>query len=294
MEQAPESFLRLLCSEGIQGRLLTRSEAQGVPVEGQLAVLDSYDFDTAVMRRWSRHNTVVVIDDWARDYFDCDAVISYAPEHHPDSYHGRSGCRYLVGPEYALLHSAFFAQPARSRDQVRRVFLGFGGADGANATRVALEALDPLALEIDVVLGPAYAHAESLAAWRCRPGVSFHKNVEQAQLACLMSQADAAIVAGGGMSLELCAVGVPSMLVAVADNQVRSCEALADRGMALYAGRIEELRAGDLRSCASTFFARGDLRRHMRERMRSLFLTSGTARVSEALCELVAERRRIV
>ena len=297
IERAPESFRGLLARERIRERLLAHGEAAHVhgAIARQMVVLDGPDFDREVMRRWREGgNLVAVIDDWGRGFFDCDVVVSHGPQNRAESYRGQAGCRYLVGPEYALLHPAFFQQPARLRDEVRRVLVAFGGGDAGNLTRLALEALDDAGVKIDVVLGTAYPHVESLAAWRAARHIVFHQNLDQVELAALMARADAAVAAGGGMSLELCAVGVPTLLAAIADNQVQPCEAFAKRGMAAYCGRSDGMDPSRLRRAALEFFEAHGLRRRIEKRNRTIFLTSGVERVSHVLCELMIDRAREV
>jgi spore coat polysaccharide biosynthesis predicted glycosyltransferase SpsG len=51
-----------------------------------------------------------------------------------------------------------------------------------------------------------------------------------------MEWADAAISAAGGTAMELCCVGVPAVVIAIADNQQPVAAALAERGLAKSVG----------------------------------------------------------
>jgi UDP-2,4-diacetamido-2,4,6-trideoxy-beta-L-altropyranose hydrolase len=133
----------------------------------------------------------------------------------------------LLGPEYARLHPLV---PQRS--ELRRVLVFFGGVDPDNLSGRALEALlDPsLAdLVVDVVLGPHSPHrqvVEELVA--CRPHTKLHGPLPS--LAGLMARADLAIGAAGATTWERSCLRLPSLVVAIAANQLPFAEALDQAG----------------------------------------------------------------
>jgi len=96
------------------------------------------------------------------------------------------------------------------------------------------------------------------------------------------------------MSLELCAAGVPALLVAIADNQVRPCEAMARLGMATYCGLSAGIDARRLRDATTEFFHSQDLRRHIQEYNRTVFVTPGGSRIGHELREGMDRKSREV
>ena len=75
----------------------------------------------------------------------------------------------------------------------------------------------------------------------------------------LMLRADLAIVAGGSTSWERCCLGLPSIAISVADNQLLASQALADHGYQIYLGTSEYVTektiADAIRSCMGDFSA---------------------------------------
>ena len=55
-----------------------------------------------------------------------------------------------------------------------------------------------------------------------------------------MSKCDAAITAGGGTCLETAAIGLPTMIVSIAKNQILPSEAMNDLKLAIYCKNILE------------------------------------------------------
>jgi UDP-2,4-diacetamido-2,4,6-trideoxy-beta-L-altropyranose hydrolase len=289
-------FMCAFVSECVPGPFREILARRGIPVWGleaeakierQLVVLDYSACDQEAMRSWrERGNVVAVIDDWARGVFSCDVVISPGPQNRIEHYVGLPGCCYLIGPKYAVIHPAFYEQPQRSRREIRRLFVSFGGSDPPNATKLVLAALEPYRVEVDVVLGSAYSHWDTLAPWMTRSGIRLFRDVEQPEMAALMSRADAAVAAGGTMSLELCAVGVPTLLIAVAKDQLRPCAALRDHGLSAYAGWIGTLSVNRLRSLLTQFFSADHDRRRIVEACRAAFVEPGAVRVAAVLKKL--------
>ena len=205
-----------------------------------LTVVDHYglgrDWHLAA-RSWSR--LIMVIDDLANSPADADLVLNQNLGESPDAYADLvpDGCRLLVGPEYALLRPEFARERAsmRERRQVDRLLVFLGGSDEPDVTATAARAGVGLAGEIDVVVGAAYPHWAALRTWAERePRVTLHRNVPG--IARLMARADLSIGAPGSASWERCCLGLPSILITLADNQRRAAEALARAGAAVDLG----------------------------------------------------------
>ena len=145
-----------------------------------------------------------------------------------------SHCRQLLGPAYALL-SPEYAQLnplVPPRKELHRLLVFFGGVDLANLTCRTLEALmDPgLAhLAVDVVLGLQSPHRQSVEEMVARrPFTTLYGPLPS--LAGLISRADLAIGAGGATTWERAFLKLPSLVVAIAENQVPFALALHQEG----------------------------------------------------------------
>lgn len=216
-----------------------------------VVVVDHYRLDAAwhrVMRTWARG--IVVIDDLADRELDCDLLVDQNydnPAHARYAHLTPRSARRLIGPRFALLRDQF----ARARDglrraadaQVRSVLVSMGGSDPGGHTQGIVEALAraPSRLDrIDVVVGSANPRTAQLeAATRDLPAVRVQREVSD--MARLMATSDLAVTAGGGTTWERFCLGLPSVTVAIADNQLASCEALAAAGLHEYVGDARAL-----------------------------------------------------
>jgi spore coat polysaccharide biosynthesis predicted glycosyltransferase SpsG len=233
----------------------------------------------------------MVIDDLADRPHDCDVLLdqNYANSS-VDRYTGllSRNCRTLYGPKYALIsrHYGAFRQTLQPRDGLaKKVMVFFGGTDPSNASALALEALsqDGLRhLEVHVVLGPNNPHRQSLEKLAKSRGQTVLHG-PQRSLAAVMREADLAVGAGGTTTWERMCMGLPAVVVSVADNQTRNCESLAEAGLIHYMGpqtKVDPSRlAAGLRQLVSEPGALARLSARAAECVDGL----GAARVAEVL-----------
>lgn len=209
-----------------------------------------------------------------------------------------AGMRRLLGPRYALLQPAYAAARAAAvprRDAVRRIVLFFGGADPGNVTGLALAALDAPAfagIAVDVVVGSSNPHRAAIAAQAAaRPQTALHVDVPS--LAGLFAAADLALGAGGGTMWERCCLGLPALVVSIAENQVPASRDLDRAGVVRYLGGHRDLSVTSLRTAVAELVADAPARRAMAERGWLLVDGLGTRRVAELVRPTPAHALRL-
>lgn len=197
-------------------------------------VVDHYALDVrweSAMRSLAKR--IMVIDDLADRQHDCDLLMDqnyYADMQ--SRYAGKTPthCQLLLGPRYALLRDEFRElrkQVHPRTGQVKMILVFFGGADADNYTGVAVQALSELGvpgIQVDVVIGaqhPAREEIEQTCA-----ALGYHCHVQTSRMAELMAEADLAIGAGGSACWERCSMGLPTLAIAVADNQIKIADDL--------------------------------------------------------------------
>jgi UDP-2,4-diacetamido-2,4,6-trideoxy-beta-L-altropyranose hydrolase len=262
-----------------------------------VAVVDHYGLGAewegqarAVARR------IVVIDDLANRKHDCDLLLDQNIIGGDGSvYDGLvpAHARRLIGPRFALLRREFAVERPRIRTELRRVFVFFGGADAVNETGKALAALeDPrlARLHATVVVGGSNPRASEIEA-RCagRPRWRFVRDARD--VARLMAETDLALGAGGSTSWERCATGLPTILVATAENQERPARMLAASGAAVYLGLSTETDARAWADAVVAFASDAKRLKAMSEAAAQVVAGGETTkRVTHAILELVTGR----
>lgn len=223
-------------------------------------VVDHYALDAAwetVCRPYTRE--IMVIDDLANRRHDADILIDQNfYENAAERYVGLvpHECRLLLGPQHALLRDAFYEiKPRRRTGELHNILIFYGGSDLTDETSKALRALLSMNLhgvEVDVVVGKTNPQMESVRK-RCadHKNIRYHCQVEN--MAELMNAADLALGAGGTTTWERLALGLPSIVTAIADNQIEICENCAHAGLIDYLGCAEAVTEGDLVRAATAF-----------------------------------------
>ncbi len=204
-----------------------------------LVVLDSYLADRDIYEDISRLiRTKLYIDDYLRLEYPPGILLNgniYAKDL---PYPKKQGLVYLLGLEYLPLRRAFWSvKPKYYRKNLKKVLITFGGDDLRNMTPKVIKALQEVypSLELLVVVGGGFKGVEEIERLRNSNLRLFYK-VDGEGMKSLMLDADIAISAGGQTTYELTRVGVPSILVAVAENQLLNCLSSQKKGIALYAG----------------------------------------------------------
>lgn len=183
--------------------------------------------------------------------------------------------RLLLGPEYALLRPEFAAAAARPsvlRERASRVLVTFGGADPEHVTErvvVALAHLHAPDLQIRVVAGPANPRAHAQVAETGSSRVQVVSNPDD--MAALMAWADLAIAGAGSTVYELCALGVPTMVIAIVEGQAETAAALGRAGLCYDLGHHGALDTAALGAAVLSMLGdvarRRELSRHGRVRV---------------------------
>lgn len=254
-------------------------------------VVDHYALDArweSFLRSCARR--LMVIDDLADREHDCDLLLDQnLYTNTATRYLGLvpAACEMLLGPAYVLLRPEFTGASPRARQRdgcIRRILVFFGGSDPTNQTKNVLVALGMLNLReiaVDVVIGSSNPHRLQLQDLiRSLPNVALHCQVSN--MAELIVRADLGIGAGGVAMWERCYLGLPTITVVFADNQVRTTEDVAGLGAIKYLGRCNSFTEYEYKKAIKEMIdSPGEVRR-MAEISRDLVLP-GTQRVADVM-----------
>lgn len=265
-------------------------------------ILDGYHFDARYQQDvLSTRHRLAVVDDNAHlpEYF---ANVILNQNIHASELADRYGPSpvLLLGPRYALLRREFSGHDPAARDHpgvASRVLVSFGGSDPGNVTQKVLAALADVkvpGLEVVVLLGAANARAEAVRAAVHRARFSVHVERDSRNVAEWMAWAHIAVAAAGSTTWELAYMGVPSILITVAENQRYLARRASAAGIAQWAGEGHELTPEDLAQAIRTLCEDQTRRIEMSRRSRDLIDGRGAARFLDVLSERTSEKRKAV
>jgi UDP-2,4-diacetamido-2,4,6-trideoxy-beta-L-altropyranose hydrolase len=180
---------------------------------------------------------LMVIDDLASRPHDCDLLLDQNPGRKREDYIDlvSLNCEILAGPTYALLRSEFALHRARSlsrnRNDLREILICMGGVDKDNISSEVLTSLASCTAnqnaKITVVIGPHSPWIAEIKEVASRMPLPTRVLEDVDNMADLMAQSDLAIGAGGVSALERCCMGLPSIIIPIAENQRVGANSLA-------------------------------------------------------------------
>lgn len=260
-------------------------------------VFDHYGLsakDQAFMRQG---RPAMAIEDLADRALDVDLILDSSPARKASDYDGLAptGVRLLLGPRYAPVRPEFAALRDTALgwrgEPVQRVLVSLGLTDVGGITSRVVDRLRLKAgtLGLDIVLGAAAPSLPGLAKI-ARRDLRLLLHVDTPHMARLTAEADLAIGASGSSVWERCTLGLPSILVVVADNQRRLATYLAEHHAAL----VVDAAAADFENQFDLALRRvlsdTTLRRSLTQASSELCDGEGAPRAAEAFLATIAER----
>jgi glutamate-1-semialdehyde 2,1-aminomutase/spore coat polysaccharide biosynthesis protein SpsF len=137
----------------------------------------------------------------------------------------RAAHRALIGGTVAPLRAQFAQQrPSslarrRANPPLNRVLISFGGVDAPNASTIAAEAVLEAGLFGDIMIGGKAQHLPALMQMAEAHPQALRVHAGVAEVAKLAAAADLAIGAPGFGTWERATVGLPTLMVLIAENQ---------------------------------------------------------------------------
>ncbi|MGE3727280.1 MAG: UDP-2,4-diacetamido-2,4,6-trideoxy-beta-L-altropyranose hydrolase [Candidatus Sericytochromatia bacterium] len=194
----------------------------------------------------------------------------------------------LLGPKYALIRKEFLklvSFPTYNSDVLPKILLMFGGSDPQNLTQIFLQLLLKLdtLVQVNVVLGAGYAHIwpEHLFAGIQKERLVLHQNVNN--IASLMQSVQFAVTAAGSTCYELAYLGIPAVVVVVAENQVNLANGMSQAGIVKNLGWFEPDLLDIYKRNINEILTDGDCLRSFSESGRKCVDGQGAKRVIEIM-----------
>jgi UDP-2,4-diacetamido-2,4,6-trideoxy-beta-L-altropyranose hydrolase len=224
--------------------------ADSIPV-----AVDGYQFDADYQLGLKKAGCrLLVMDDYGHAaIYHADWVLNQNISAREELYASRAPhTRLLLGTKFALLRREFLKYRGWQRqipEIPRKVLVTLGGADSDNVTSKIIQALAPTDVEVKVVVGGSNPHLPELEQavenLKTLPA-KIQLVVNPADMPGLMAWADLAIAAGGSTAWELAFMGLPSLFVILAENQVGIATELESAGFGVCLGKGIDLGKDNL------------------------------------------------
>ena len=228
------------------------------PLQCNLLVIDNYELNHVYEKHFRpTAKTIMVIDDLANRNHDCDILLDQTYSRDAGDYKALvpTHCKILAGSDYVLLRKEFVElrskalEKRRHTTEIKRILVSMGGSDSKDYALKALEMIKQsgFAGSIDIVLGFTSTNFEFVKSYidSLHNDCTIHVNADMPKL---IYEADLAIGAAGTSVWERCCLGLPQVLMVIADNQENIHELLLSSGglsdlAKAYSGNYSDLSA---------------------------------------------------
>ncbi len=233
------NLLSLIISKNYE---IVKPGIEYIPDNTDWLVIDNYNVDKefeSQARQQAKY--IMVIDDLANRFHDCDILLDQNLYHNMSERYQNlvpKHCKLLLGPKYALLRDEFIAERQRlpkNNDKIHKILVNFGGIDHVDMTSCILKILKNYDIEIEIIMGKNSLHLDKVKQI-CAQEKKFNLHVQASNIANLIANCDLAIAAGGTSVWERFCLGIPAIIVAIAENQIKSSITLAEKNLCFYAG----------------------------------------------------------
>lgn len=208
-----------------------------------LVVIDSYLASRKHYELASKEKTSLFVDDFRRLNYPAGSIVLNGGIHAGKlRYPKKKGVKYLLGPKFAPLRRAFWEVEEKSvNSRIEKILVSFGLNDAKRLVpRVAKVLSEKFSgCELYVIVDPQSRSGKKLLSMNLR-NVKVFGDSSAEEMKKLMLECDVAVSAGGQTTYELARVGIPSVLIAVAENQLLNCKGWQEVGFAYYMGFAEE------------------------------------------------------
>jgi UDP-2,4-diacetamido-2,4,6-trideoxy-beta-L-altropyranose hydrolase len=262
-------------------------------------VVDGYRFGSAYQLeiKAAGFKLLFVDDNVHADTYSADLVLNQNLHATASLYAKREPYTVLLlGPRYAMLRREF----RRWRDWRReippvgrKILVTMGGSDPGNLTIRAIDALQQLsnpALKTSVLVGGSNPHLRLVEAAIQETESSIRLITDAPTVGELMAEADVAITGAGTTFWEMCFLGLPSILLVLAENQEGVAAAADKMGAACSLGPGAEVSASAIASKLAELLNSSEKRTNQSEKGRKLVDGRGAERVVAFLSEFKLRR----
>ncbi len=265
-------------------------------------VVDGYHFGADYQRvvKDSGLRLLFIDDNGHAEHYYADEVLNQNIHAHEGLYANREPyTRLLLGTRYVLLRREFLKGQGYKREipeVARKVLVTLGGGDPDNVTFKVLQALQQVAvdgLEAVVVVGGSDPYYEKLKSAVQDSLLSIHLERNVINMSDLMAWADVAVSAGGSTCWELAFMGLPNLVLILADNQRPVAERLDTMGVAVNLGWYEDLSSAQIAQAMTRLLVAAGARADMTRRGEELVDGGGVARVLDRLVGKMLRLRQV-
>lgn len=210
--------------------------------ESNVTIVDSYLAGKPLYDKVSdaTDGHLLMLDDYNRIEYPKGIVVNPSIYGDKIAYSDRQGTIYLLGKSYVIVRKEFWEVPLKTLNKrVKDVLITFGGVDDFTFSVKIVEFLiSNYKFDFHIVFLGNTTDSNCLLDDSER--INLYYNLSAAAMRDLMLRCDMCISAGGQTLYELARIGVPTIGICLADNQVENLKTFEESGFLEYAGSCSD------------------------------------------------------
>jgi len=204
-----------------------------------IALIDSYQADTDFYNQLAETvKKCAYLDDFRRINYPPGLVINPTINISKDHHTHKKNLIYLLGPKYITLRKAFWTKSQKKiNENINSILITFGGNDVCNLSPLVLNFFTKKYPDFikNVIIGGGYRNVDKIVKLKDKKtNLIIHPDAQK--MKNIMISSDIAISSGGQTLYELANVGLPTLGLCIADNQLSNLEGFKDIGFIKYLG----------------------------------------------------------
>ena len=262
----------------------------------QWIVVDGYHFGAKYQKVIKDFGArLLALDDYGHaDHYYADLVLNQNISAYKDLYQSREiYTQLLLGTQYVLLRREFWQWRDWQRainPIARKLLVTLGGSDPDNVTLKVIQSLSQVNrddLEVIVVIGGSNPHYKVLQKEVADSSLAVSLKQNVSNMPELMAWADLVIAAGGSTNWELAFMGLPSLVITIADNQKAIAAGLNRQGVIINLGWHQDVTIDQIGVAVQKFISDHDKRKTMSKKGRDLVDGKGSMHIISAMIDML-------
>ncbi|MGB3367026.1 MAG: UDP-2,4-diacetamido-2,4,6-trideoxy-beta-L-altropyranose hydrolase [Acidaminobacteraceae bacterium] len=250
-------------------------------IGNKVLVLDGYEFDNKYIEICKEQfDKVIYFDDFIDNTINSDAIINNCLGIDESFYRIKDGVRYYLGEKYILFRPKIYDALVNKKTlqvEMKKMLITTGGSDKFEILKwIPILANEKFSnIKIKIVVGNAIHYEEELFnLYKNYSNIEIKINASEEEMVDIFLSSDVAISSGGSTIYELCAFGVPTLVIKVADNQNHLVDSMNKKGTIHYIGDISDVSNDDV-NYAMDLISEYEYRKYLNGNCRDFFNENG-------------------
>lgn len=197
---------------------------------GDIIIIDKYNIDYNYLVEIKKRFITVYFDDNAElNFYPVDMIINQNIYGDKLTYNCLPYTKLLLGKDYTIIRDEFRNSNNKNipeNKNIQDIFISLGGSDDSNLMEQIICRLNNLQFNLHIIIGPAFKYKDKLKTYS-KDNIFFYENANMSEV---MQKCDMAISSCGSILYELIFLGIPTIGIIVADNQINVAKYMNDLG----------------------------------------------------------------